>query len=410
MLKTINESPDYHPVFLNDFAPEDRFDRRKWINKLQLPVTIFMYRYPHGNNLGTLNFAWKVPIEIDPTQNQRTIAQLNNSQKLFYTREVRREFLDKYTHLAEKTSLKSKNVLRNIFRSLVHDESAPSSHVEAEVNDRLAKYLLDMDDPDIVLDLRKLNGKPSSSKFDVFWLELHNYLEEIGPAVQERHHGEAMYMPVAISVNHLREIISSKVKEKFPQEEVPIPSLEWMRLQFLPRNPYTATALKYTGKFNVRYAVQCRQLRHEHPDSKYVAVILRYAKEFAVLHSELMLMISVDDKAIVPVGEPHLPVSTGVRGHHRSLVVSSSSTLRALDHDFHVAGIVPSVAFFPCIPSKACDSFFSGPVYITLKDKVLQPSGAMRHATELIKIIKSNFSSHAPRVVLLTSDGVLIIT
>lgn len=213
-----------------------------------------------------------------------------------------------------------------------------------------------------------------------------------------------MYMPVAISVNHLREIISQKLKEKHPGE-VPIPSLEWIRLQFLPCNPYTATALRYTGKFNVKYAVQCRQLRHEHPDSKYVAVILRYAKEFAVLHSEYMLMISVDDKAIVPIGEPHQPVSTGVRGYNRSLVVASSSTLKALDHDFHVSGIIPSVAFFPHIPSEARDSFFSGPVFVTLKDKVLQPSHAMRHATELSKIIKSNFSSQAPRVVLLISDG-----
>jgi hypothetical protein len=166
-----------------------------------------MYRHPHGNNLGTLNCAWKVPDEIDLTHNQHIIAQLNNSQKLYFTREVRKEFFDKYTHLA---SLKSKSVLRNIFRSLVNDESAPSSHVEAEVDGRLAKFLLDMNDPDIVLDLRKLNGKPSLSKFDAFWLELHSYLEEIGLAVQERRHGDSMYMPVAMSVNHLREIISQK--------------------------------------------------------------------------------------------------------------------------------------------------------------------------------------------------------
>jgi hypothetical protein len=79
-----------------------------------------------------------------------------------------------------------------------------------------------------------------------------------------------------------------------------------------------------------------------------------------------MLMISVDDKAIVPIGEPHQPVSTGVRGHNRSLVVANLSTLKALDHDFHV-----SVAFSPRIPSEARDSFFSGPVFVTLKDKVI---------------------------------------
>ena len=253
--------------------------------------------------------------------------------------------------------------------------------------------------------MRKLNGRPFSSKFDMFWLELQKYLEEIGPAVQERRHGEAMYMPVAISVNHLREIISRRLQDRFTDEEVPIPSSEWIRLQFWPRNPYTATALRYTGKYDVKYAVQCRQLRHEHPDSKYVAIILRYAKQFSVLHSENILMISVDDKAIVPVGDPQRPVSTGVRGHNRSLVIGSASNLKALDHDFHVAGVVPSVSFFPRIPGAARDSFFSGPVFVTLKDKVMQPSNALRHATELSKVIESNFSSQVPQILLLISDG-----
>ena len=177
LFEAIDKSPDYFPVFINDFAPEDRFIRRKWINMLQLPVKIFLYRYPHGNNLGTLSFAWKVPNEVDQTLNQRTIAQLNESQRIFCTRELRKEFLDKYTHLALKTSLKSKSVLHNIFRTLVHDDSAASSHIEAAVDDRLAKYLLNLDDPDIVLDMRKLNGRPFSSKFDMFCLNYKNTLK-----------------------------------------------------------------------------------------------------------------------------------------------------------------------------------------------------------------------------------------
>ena len=74
----------------------------------------------------------------------------------------------------------------------------------------------------------------------------------------------------------------------------------------------------------MKYAVQCRQLRREHPDSKYVPVILCYAKEFAVHHSECTLMISVDDKAIIAVGKQDCPISPGVRKHNRPLVVGSS--------------------------------------------------------------------------------------
>ena len=98
------------------------------------------------------------------------------------------------------------------------------------------------------------------STFDTFWVELDKYIEELGPAVHERRHGETMYMPIAISVANLREIITARLEKKFPNGDVSIPSLEWIRLQFWPRNPYAATALHYTGRYNIKYAIQCRQL------------------------------------------------------------------------------------------------------------------------------------------------------
>ncbi len=51
-------------------------------------------------------------------------------------------------------------------------------------------------------------------------------------------------------------------------------------------------------------------------------------------------MVSVDDKCIIPVGETSCPVSTGVRGHNRSLVPVDGAQLQASDHDFHLHGIV----------------------------------------------------------------------
>ena len=116
-------------------------------------------------------------------------------------------------------------------------------------------------------------------------------------------------------------------------------------------------------------------------------------------------MISVDDKAIIPVGEPDCPIYTGVRGHNRSLVVGSSlQQIKALDHDSHLAGVVPSVAFFPNIPKQGRDSFYSGSVVVTLKDKVLQPSHALRHSIELSNSVK-NKGDNTKQVVLLISDG-----
>ena len=139
-------------------------------------------------------------------------------------------------------------------------------------------------------------------------------------------------------------------------------------------------------------------------------VLLKDAKEYAVNFSQHVTLVSVD-KAIIPVGEPGAAVSTGVRGHHRSLI-PSSSFLGALDHDFHIHihGVVPSVSLVISIPESPSDSFFTGQVYIGNKNKVTQPSSPLRHSTELAKILfcdgcADDSVSFNKSVLLLLSDG-----
>lgn len=56
---------------------------------------------------------------------------------------------------------------------------------EAEIDKRV-KLFVDMEDPDIVVDLRELHSD-KRSKFDVFWDECGKFLQEnVGLAVDER--------------------------------------------------------------------------------------------------------------------------------------------------------------------------------------------------------------------------------
>ena len=96
----------------------------------------------------------------------------------------------------------------------------------------------------------------------------------------------------------------------------------------------------------IKFGVQVRQLHKDHQDSHYVSALLQYVKSFTVHLRSHCQYISVDDKATIPAGEPDCPISTGVRGHNRSLASLDGPQLLSLDHDFHVHGIVPSVAFF----------------------------------------------------------------
>ena len=71
-------------------------------------------------------------------------------------------------------------------------------------------------------------------------------------------------------------------------------------------------------------------------------------------------MICLYDKATVPVREQGKPQATGICGHNCSLSPVDGPVLSAKDRDFHLAGVIPSVAFVLDIPDNPADSFFNG--------------------------------------------------
>ena len=85
----------------------------------------------------------------------------------------------------------------------MQDGSAAQFSPEAAVDEHVAKAVLQLDDPQIVVDLRRMNGKPNSTIFDTFWQELQLYLDETNLAVDERRHGDVLHMPLAISICNL---------------------------------------------------------------------------------------------------------------------------------------------------------------------------------------------------------------
>ena len=72
------------------------------------------------------------------------------------------------------------------------------------------------------------------------------------------------------------------------------------------------------------------------------------------------------------------------QSHHKSLSLTSSK-LVALDHDFHVFGLV---LFHIDVPDDYRDSFYTEKVHVIVKDKVLEASSPMRHATENASILR----------------------
>jgi predicted aldo/keto reductase-like oxidoreductase len=82
-------------------------------------------------------------------------------------------------------------------------------------------------------------------------------------AVDDRRHddvenGESVvHLATALSVPDLH----AQVKERCP-DGIPIPSIQWLRLQFWPRRKNSAAAKRYYGSLKIKYMIQARQFRH----------------------------------------------------------------------------------------------------------------------------------------------------
>lgn len=54
---------------------------------------------------------------------------------------------------------------------------------------------------------------------------------------------------------------SDRNKRQSNAQDTPVPSKSFVRLQFTPRNPFSHAALNFTGRINVQYKIQRKQLR-----------------------------------------------------------------------------------------------------------------------------------------------------
>ena len=83
----------------------------------------------------------------------------------------------------------SQSVLHDIYQELSGDTNAPSNKNERLMQERIAKFILTSDNPEITYHSRKTNGHREHSNFDEFWAEINKLFEEHQTAVHLRMRG-----------------------------------------------------------------------------------------------------------------------------------------------------------------------------------------------------------------------------
>ncbi len=154
----------YEPIFVNEFAPTDRRRRNEYVNELVFPCKTI--RYSYTGQQSHLHFVWKINTTDSETQIQQNNNCKENLEKEFpayHSRAMKRDFCilvtENVQHFGRATGIKS-GILREAYRCLTGDKSAPNSLSEAEVDERIRK-VLDDEDPTLAWDLRVTNsGRP----------------------------------------------------------------------------------------------------------------------------------------------------------------------------------------------------------------------------------------------------------
>ena len=112
----------------------------------------------------------------------------------------------------------------------------------------------------------------------------------------------------------------------------------------------------------------------------------------------------MDDKSKIPIGEPGNPEAAIT--HMRKVLTTASIELEATDHDYHVRNLTPSVNLICDILQEPSDSFYSGQIYIGLKNSIFQASDPFRHAIELIDVLRNYYQDYQiPSFLCLFTDG-----
>ena len=111
----------------------------------------------------------------------------------------------------------------------------------------------------------------------------------------------------------------------------------------------------------------------------------------------------MNDKSRIPVGDPG--VTEAATSHMRKAVTTKKVTLESSDHNYYSVNLTPSVTLLCDLPEKATESFFTGQVYVRIKDSIFEPSDPLRHVVELLFVLWNEQETFFPYLTIFTDGG-----
>ena len=116
----LQECADYEYLAVEDFSPNSSISKYQYTQCMKnhgFPFPAVLVTYAHGNNLGNLNFVWKVPScdESAFSASQSVILKLQEKIPTFHTRAMRKQMFERFGRLMPSVK---PAVLRHVYKTL----------------------------------------------------------------------------------------------------------------------------------------------------------------------------------------------------------------------------------------------------------------------------------------------------
>lgn len=264
----------YQPFNLLTIAPNDPVSRYRWIIGISLKFPVQLYKIKNKS----VAFIWKInPNDSNSTVQNKSleiILDIDRHIPIYHTRAMKQKAVELFTSHKKW----SQDNITSLYNMITGGETDDLDESKKTINEKLASGM-EINDIFDEEETEQLNRK---GKFQNFWDSVDLLIKDY-TTPHERRHGDASYIsPLAPSLRALMDMAKLKMDEMFPQDKNNcIPSFEWFRRQFSPRNEFANTSKYFTGRFNAKRGLQQRLLRKFHPDQHYGAKQLCYFKQHA---------------------------------------------------------------------------------------------------------------------------------
>lgn len=90
---SLSQLQPFDPLFLYDIQPEDKLERRKWIENLTLLYPVKLYTHRFGIYFRNVHFVWKIEND-DATGDLEAVSSIKEHLPVYETKAMRNEFMN----------------------------------------------------------------------------------------------------------------------------------------------------------------------------------------------------------------------------------------------------------------------------------------------------------------------------